>query len=350
MATGDLIWADDFQHYRTLVGVLSPKWTDIGTNMTSAIVGPSNTMFGGGGLYDQCLLAAGNSNGYWRKVLSASYAAGTLGAYFRTGITANASLIMALGDAGTLQLEVRYTATGAITVTRNGTVLATSTNTLAADTVYHIELLATISDAAGTYEVKVNGSSTGWIPAATSQDTKNTANASFNEIRVYSRGANDGGATNHRFAHLYVVEGLSSVGQFVGHTMRPAGAGYIANFAGNFGSNWVNVASVENDGDNTFNQSATDTNKDAFVLQAAPTGIIHSVQATLNVRQDAGSGHTIRAFLRIAGTNYYGAAQTVTATYQMLTWAWTVNPATAVAWVTADLAPGAVELGYERVS
>ena len=350
MATGDLIFADSFQHYKTAAGVLSPAWTSIVSAMTSAVVGDDNRMFDTGGIYDQTLLAAGNGSGAWSKTLPASYAAGTVGTYFRTGVVTSGGLIVALLDSGTLQLDVRYTATGAITVTRNGTVLATSTNTLAVNTAYHIELLATISDAAGTYEVKVNGSSTGWIPAATSQDTKNTANASFNEVRVYSRGSNDAGITNHRFAHLYVVEGLSSVGRYVGHTMRPAGAGYINDFTGNFGSNWLNLADPDNDSDSTFNQSATDTNKDAFVLQAAPTGTIHSVQATLNVRQDAGSGHTIRAFLRIAGTNYYGAAQTVTATYQMLQWTWTVNPATGVAWVTADLAAGAIELGYERVS
>lgn len=235
-------------------------------------------------------------------------------------------------------------------MTRNGTVLATSVNTLAINTAYHIELLATINNSTGTYEVKVNGSSVNWVPNATGANTRATANNTFNEVRLYSRSSNDTGSTTHRFSHLYVVEGLSSVGAYVGHTMRPAGAGYSNQFTGNFGSNWLNVADTENDSDSTFNQSATDTDKDSFLMQAAPTGTIHSVQASINARQDAGTGRTIRAFLRIGGTNYYGAAQSLVATYRMLTWEWTVNPATSVAWTTADLASGSIELGYERVS
>ena len=343
MATGDLIFGDSFQHYQTDVGELSSKWTAAGV-MATAQVGPSLSMFDV--VRDQVLHASGNGVNYWAKVLAANYAAGTLGTYFRTGSFTQVSTIISALDAGAVQLDVRYTTGGLITVTRNGTVLFTSTNALAINTPYHIEFLFTIDQTTGTYEVKVDGSSVGWVPQQTAADTANTANEYFNEIRVHGFDDNGSGSGNHRYSHLYLLEGLNSVGPSVGRIMAPVGAGTNAAWTPNYASNWANVVSA--DGDYTFNQSATAAQQDSHSLTDAPSNTVHGVQAVLQVRQDAGSGHTVRAFLRIAGTNYFGAAKATGATYGMLLWVWTLNPATAAAWTTADLA--GVELGYEFVS
>ena len=83
-------------------------------------------------------------------------------------------------------------------------------------------------------------------------------------------------------------------------------------------------------------------------MQATPSGTVYGIQACALVRQDAGSAHTVRLFVRISGTNYYGSAQTVTASYQYIREIWTLNPATSAQWTTADLAQ--IEVGYELVS
>lgn len=342
MASGDLIFGDSFQHYRTAVGEWPSKWTTL-FNMTSVRVGPEAPMFD---TFDQALLASGSPNGHLLKTLGANYAAGTIGFYFRTGTLATANIFCSASDADTTQLDLRYTTAGLIQVTRNGTALFTSANALSINTPYHIEFLFTIDQTTGTYEVKVNGTSVGWVPQQTGADTAATANEYFNQIRVYSRQTNESSSTNHRFAHLYLLEGLNSVGPSLGWVMTPNGAGTNAAWTPNYASNWANVVTAE--GDNTFNQSATAAQQDSHILGGVPSGTVHGVQATIQVRQDAGSGHTIRAFLRIAGTDYFGAAQTTGATYAMLTWVWALNPATATAWTTADLA--GVELGYEFVS
>lgn len=345
-----LIFADSFCHETTAAGGLPRKWTTQSL-MASAQVGPTTAMFDT--TWSPCLQTAGNSGGYFLKTLPSNYATLTVGTYFRTGVVTNAGIILALGDAGTLQVEVRYTATGAITVTRNATVLATSTNVLAVNTPYHIEFKATINNTTGAYEVRVNGTSTNWIPAATGANTRNTANNYANEVRIYSRSSNDAASTNHRFAHFYVLDTSGSVANsFIGPVILPprypSAAGNHTDWTGNYASNFYNAGEVLGDSDGTFNQTSTTTNKDSFVMQATPSGTVYGVQASVLVRQDAGSGHTVRMFLRISGTNYYGSAQTVTATHQYLTECWTLNPATSAQWVTADLA--SIEAGYELVS
>lgn len=347
-----LIFADSFAHEATAAGALPGKWSSIITNMNTIQVGRSDAqMFDT--TFSPCLLAAGNNGGVMARTLGASYATLIVGAWFRTGNISNAGVIFALVDTITSHVDVRYTAAGLLTVTRNGAVLATSANAIAINTPYHIELRATIHDSTGAYEVRVNGSSVGWIPAATGKDTQNGGNASANTIWVCSRGNNDVYSTNHRYAHVTVCDTSGAVANdFLGPVVipprLPIAAGSNTDWAGNYLSNYLNVSETLTDGDGTFNQTATATDKDSFVMAATPSGTVHAVQASAQVRQDAGSGHTVRLFLRISGTNYYGSAQVVAAVYQIIREVWTLNPATSAQWVTADLA--SIEAGYELVS
>lgn len=344
MATGDLIYADSFQHAMQDSAGVPPGWT-LGSGLSTSIVDGVTPMLG----RDQCWQCGGSAgSGYAWRSLGANFASVTVDFYYRTGALAN-DLIMALDDAGTLQCELRQLSTGELRITRNGTVLATSTNTLTTNNPYHIQVLLTVHNSAGTYEVKVDGTSTGWIPAATGQNTRNGSNDYANRLRMYAASFT-ALATGHRFAYLHVREGLSSSLPALVHVARPSGDGTDADWVGNYAAEWYNVGERWANDDQTFNQSGTDTHKSSHVLQGTPSGTIYGVQASLLARQDAGSGHTIRAYLLIGGTRYYGAAQALGATWARLVWVWPTNPDTSSAWVTADLAPGAIELGYERVS
>jgi len=105
-------------------------------------------------------------------------------------LPSNARQIIYFEDTGTVQCDLRVDPTGHLVVTRNGTTLATSTSVLIANVWYRIEFKLKVDPSAGTIEVHVNGSSTGWIPSTGSLNTRASTNSTFNQIAVGS-GGND---------------------------------------------------------------------------------------------------------------------------------------------------------------
>src|SRR6185312_17491478 len=75
-----------------------------------------------------------------------------VGFHLNLGSSFGASTVFSFRDAGTVQVDLRVTVTGALQITRNGTVLGTSTNLLAGNTWYWIEFKATIDSSAGVAE------------------------------------------------------------------------------------------------------------------------------------------------------------------------------------------------------
>jgi hypothetical protein len=293
------------------------------------------------------------------KTLSAALTTFVVGAWFRTG-TMGAYSIFNFMDSATPTTEhcsVRYTATGAITFTRNGTVLATSTNLMALDTWYHIEAKVTIGDTTGDagtygkYEVRVNGSSVNWIPAAVDADTRNGGNASIGSLRL-GLGANSASLSN-RFQDFYILDLTgASANDFLGPcrfaVLRPVGIGTTAEWTGNYADNFVNVADAAADGDYTFNQSSTAGQTDQFAMKDITAGTVHALQTVLMARQDAGVARTVRSIIRIDGTDYTGVSFALTSTYAAYCDPLSVSPDTSAAWDDAEV--NAAEFGYELVS
>lgn len=346
-----LVFGDSFDHY--LIADILKKWTSSGGSVTDTNIAPAYAL----PPHAAGLIMGGNAVGYYEKTLLAALTTFVCGTWFRTGSLANASLILAFMDSATpanIHVSVRYDTSGHITLCRDATVLATSTNVLAINTWYHIEVKATIDDSTGAYEVKVDGTSVNWIPAATNKDTRNAGNASIGSVRIYSRNANDlGGVTNHRFQDFYVLDTTGAVANdFIGPCrfaiIRPVGVGNSAQWTGNYADNFANVADQQGDGDTTFNQDATAGHIDLFTMTNVPTGTIHAIQHVLMARKDAGAARTIRPKTRIGGTNYDGATVSLAATYVFVTEPVSVSPATTAAWDDAEI--DGAEFGYELVS
>jgi len=337
-----LVFGDSFDHY--LVADVVKKWTAQSGANTSAIAAEYALPPHSVGLH-----LAGNA-GYLEKTLPAALATFICGTWFRTPAL-GAQIILAFIDGTTEHVSVRYDAAGHITFTRNATVLATSTNVIAINTWYHIEAKATIDDAAGTYEVRVNGTATDWIPAATSKDTRNAGNASISGVRVYGNGS----ATGHRFQDFYILNTTGTqASDFLGpcrfQVIRPVGAGNSAQWAGNYADNWSNVAEGQGDSDSTFNQDATAGHIDLFTMSDVPAGTIHAIQHVLMARQDAGAQRVVRPKTRISTTNYSGVSVNTAASYQFLTEPVMFSPATGGSTAFTDAEINGAEFGYELVS
>jgi len=348
-----LVFGDSFDHYA--IGDILKKWSSA-TNMTTSVMTNTQQLAPHG----QCLWALGNASGYYEKPLASPLTTFIAGTWFKTGSIANASLILAFMDSATpanIHVSVRYDTSGHITLCNNATVLATSTNTLSIGTWYHIEVKATIGDAAdspsGRYEVRVNGTATNWIPdSGTGKDTRNSGNATIGSYRIYSRGTNDG-TLGHFFQDFYILDTTGSVSNdFVGPSVfsvsRTVRDGYSSDWTSNYAQNVVNVGEFTGDGDTTFNQSSTAAQIDLFEMTGVPTGTIHAIQHVIMARQDAGAQRTIRPKVRIGSTTYNGTTVNAPASYLFITEAVSVSPATSSAWDDDEI--NGAEFGYELVS
>jgi len=348
-----LVFGDSFDHYA--LADIWKKWT---TGSSDIVTGPYSAI---SPLYALPPHATGFSlwsgSKYIQKTLPTPIATFICGVWYQATTFASASIIMTFMDSATpdnIHVSVRWDTSGHITLCRDSTVLATSTNVMATNTWYHIEVKATIADAtSGCYEVRVNGSATNWIPAVSNGDTRNSGDASIGSVRLYGHAS--GSAGQSRFQDFYILDTTGTqASDFLGPcrfaVLRPTGAGNSAQLTGNYADNWQNVADIASDGDATFNQSSTAGHIDLFTMSDVPAGTIHAIQHVLYARQDPGAQRVIRPKTRIGGTNYNGASINLAASYVIYTQPVMFSPATggSTAWDDAEL--NGAEFGVEVVS
>lgn len=345
-----LLFGDSFDHYYT--ADILRKWTNASNVSASAgiqlstVLPPHQRAL--------ALLPSNNADSYWEKLWGSTPETFVFGVWIRfAGVTLAAQVLTFHDNGGTEHVSLRTDTSGHFTFTRAGTVLATSTNTLSANTWYHIEGKVTIGDAAdspsGAYEVRVNGSSTGWIEAvASGADTRNGGNKSITSVRFHSRAVNSSFTYANDF---YLLDTSGSVANdFLGPcrfaVLYPAGAGSSAEWAGNYADNFVNLR--EADGDSTFNQSGTASQLDLFNMMDVESGTIHAIQHVILARQDAGAQRSVRPKTRISSTNYDGSTVNTGPDYVYVLEPRSVSPATSAQWTASEI--NGAEFGYELVS
>jgi len=342
------LFGDSFDHY--LFADIGKKWTPSGGQDRTDLL-PAYACPGQGHVVG--LAFGGSSTGYLRRTIAATetFVAGV----WYCSPTGTAVPVMVFLDGATEHVSVRIDATYHLTFTRNGTVLATSSNVLSSGAWAFIEVKVTIGDAgdspSGRYEVRVNGSATGWIPdSGVGQDTRNGGNKNITVVGLQTGGSTT--ATTHRFQDFYVLNTSGAVANdFLGPcrfaVLRPVGVGSSAQWTGNWAENLANVNEQFADGDTTFNQDATAGHIDYFTMTDIPAGTVHALQHVLMGR-DSGATRTIRPKTLISATPYSGTSFALGAAYTFHCDPVTVSPATTAQWDDAEV--NAAEFGYEMVS
>ena len=203
--------------------------------------------------------------------------------------------VAALVDGATVQLQLGIDAGGRLIVKRgqNGTTIATSSSVLSVGVWYHVELKATIHPSAGVVEVRVNGSSVGWIPQTTGLNTRNTANNFVNGVLIIG---NIAGA-QITLDDLYVLDttGVAPLNDFIGdcriETKFPNVAGTFTQWTPN--GEAVNFQCVDNNPpiDTTFVSDSTPLNRDlyGFTDLSASFAILAATVLYRASKSDAGS-------------------------------------------------------------
>lgn len=335
-----LRFVDSFDHYAT--ADFTQKWTSITSSPTiSSGTGRRGT---------NCF--RGNTSAHELSKTLDNQATWIVGfAFTPEGSTSGDEPILIFLDGASVQTDIRLRTDGTLRATRNGTTLATSSNALSAATTYYIETKVTISDASGVVEVRVNGSSTGWINI-TSQDTKNTANAYANVIRLKT-------VTNAaRFDDLYVCDGTGSANNdFLGDVRvdcyLPSGNGNSSQLAGSDGNSTDNYALVDEasqNGDTDYVQSATASQKDtyAFADMSHTPSSIFGVQVNMVAKKDDSGTRTICSVTRSGGSDTDGATQALATSYVDYREILETDPNTAAAWTRTNL--NSAEFGVKVVS
>lgn len=344
-----LKFIDGFDHYST--SELLAKWTaSSGTVAISSGAGRNGT----GALQAP---SASSAAATVTKTLAAASAAFVIGFAFNpSALPTSAREILTLFDAGSVQVDVRLNPDATLSVTRAGTALTSGTSSLSLslNAWAYIEFKVTIADSIAANSCKVNVNGVNWINVATGQDTKATANASANHLRL---GPNGGfpGSTTWKYDDLYVCDQSGSVNNdFLGdvrvETLLPSGAGNSTQWTPSAGSNYQCVDENPPNGDTDYVSSSFATNVDTYAmgnLSTSPSSI-KGVQTNLYARKDDAGAHSIAAVVRSGGTDYAGATTAVGDTYAFLSEIREADPATSAAWTAAGV--NAMQCGQRQVS
>lgn len=228
--------------------------------------------------------------------------------------------LIAFKDDITTQVDVRVKTNGSVIVTRNGTQLgsASAPGVIALGTNF-VEFSATISDAAGAYEVKVNGTS---VLSGSSADTKQTANAFAN--RLFINGGN-GSGNSAIISDIYCNDGAGGdtyygPGWRVDHWQLAADGAHTDStpLSSTRKSNVDDSTGfgVGNDGDTTYNSMASSGQRDTFTLTAGATaGTIKSVAVSVVARQDDAATVSLRPVLKTGASVTQPTATALSTSY-----------------------------------
>jgi hypothetical protein len=321
-----LRFIDGFDHYNSM----TQKWTTLSGTPTFTSVG---TRFSVG----QCLvLSFANPV----KALD-SQATWVIGGAVKFGSFGTTSSIIGVRDVGTQQVDVRVNASGNLTVTKNGTVIGTSTSSMISLNVwYYLELKVTIHNTTGAYEVRLNGVTVPGL-SATGVDTRNTANNSANEIFMSTAGG-----ITYTYDDLYVCDGTGSTNNdFLGDvrvdTILPTADGSSTDFTPSTGTdNYAMVDDATPDSDSTYIASGTLNDLDLYTfadLQSL-TGSVFGIQSVIFGRKDDAGTRSVAPAIKTGVTTAVGADFTLAASYSYNLQIFETNPANgSAAWTISDV-------------
>jgi hypothetical protein len=340
-----LRFIDGFDHYNSAILRASTKWNCFGVPTISATGGRRSS----GALY--C-----DGNMGVSKTLDNQQTWIVGFAYYCTAYGASNATLVSFYDSATTQCGLYINAVGNLKFYRGdkfGTALGTSANTIQLNTWNYIECKVKIANSGGTVEVRVNGSSTGWL-SLSGLDTCSNANEYANIIRLSYP---DYDSTKY-YDDVYIADitGASN-NDFLGDVRvdayYPTGNGTYSQFVGSDSDstdNYLHLDETSPDNDATYVQSATVGHKDTYAfgdMTHTPSAIF-GVQIVPDVKKDDDGARTGRTCLISGATESPGTAQAISTSYVMWPEIYNTDPNTSAAWTKANF--NAIEAGYEIAS
>ncbi len=248
-------------------------------------------------------------------------------------------------DGTTTQLEIRWTAANHLQVTRNGTVLATSSGTFATGIWHYFDYEVVIDPTVGVFKLWRDGVS---VFNLTGINTQNSSNAYYNKIQW------DTAASTFRLDDVYFLDNQGStnnsrIGECKSVGILINGNGLTDNLVPLSGSNYQNVNEVVPDGDTSYNSSATPGDLDLYTIPAQSIpGTIFGTKTSVVYRKDDANARTCAILIRSGSTTFVGSTLVCSSSYQIGTQIDEVDPNTSSAWTNSNL--NAAQIGFKIIS
>jgi len=226
----------------------------------------------------------------------------------------------------------------------NGTILGSTSVSLAIDTWYWLEIRLLCADSGGRLVVKLDGATM----VDYTGDTKNGGTSSnIDSVQVFGSGGSS------RIDDFYGLDatGSSPYNTFLGDckvvTLAPSGAGATTGMTPSTGANYTCVDELP--------YSATDYvtgatgQKDTYALTDLPSGIssVLAVQANAIAKKSDAGALSVKNVVRSSSTDYAGTATAILPTDTTVSTIRTTDPATSTTWTTSGV--NALEVGAEVV-
>ncbi len=328
-------------------------WTSVGSSSTWS-VSATNGRTGGSSL--RCVHSGYD---FLQKTLDAQSTWGVALAFRTTTLpTAAAGIVVAsFIDGTTTQVDFRVISTGQIVITRNGTVLGTSTNSILTNAYYFMEMKVLINSSTGTAELRVNG--VAWIGPLTSQNTQATGNASANVVSLSTSTNVNTSAFTADYDDVVFwdgqttdANGFSDIHDFIGDCglvwLLPTGAGSTTQFTPLTGSNWSEVNEATPDGDTSYVEDSTVGQLDTYAMaDLAGTAVtVKSLACVSYARKTDVGSRGMKTELRSASANASHATEISLGNsyiYNFQNWGQDPNNGSATNWTPTSV--NAVEAG-----
>jgi hypothetical protein len=250
----------------------------------------------------------------------------------------------------TLTLDTIYGITKLYGGNSSALLYATGNNSTNLGTYGFLEIHLKTHATAGIFEVQYNGNT---IASISGVKTAYSANNYFNAVFF---GAGNGSAV---VDDMRLFDTTTGAGTYPcnswGGDLRVASIYPSSNSSVTWtpsGSN--NWSDINNQGTQslgtTYNTTSTVGNEDLFNLQTLSSVIseIIGVQIKGAYQETDAAAHTLEQLLHISGTDYPGAAKTLSQGWQYFTDIYPINPATGVSWVLTDV--NSLIAGYKALS
>ncbi len=311
----NVVFTDSYDHYS--YADMGKKYVTTPSSSASFVTGRNGNAFSVGSFNSASFNIAATQTVYFEAAMKWS------------SVTAVSTAIIFRDGSAVTHLDLRTTAGAELQITRNGTVLATTSGLgLLNNTWYHVGFYGLIDDTTGAYELRIDGMTK---LSATNVDTRNAGTASVATIFLNSNASGD-----TIFDDL-VVSTDGFCGDCVVKAIFPNGVGNYSQWTPSTGLGWQCVDEAAMNSDTDYVSSATPGQRNSYDFASVGTGTIKAVQQVTTCRKDDTGSRTIKQFARISGTDYDGTAASVSGSYVMQRRVMSVNPATGTAWTGAQV-------------
>jgi len=337
-----LLFLDSFDHSGTTGAMVLKKW-DVDNGI--AIISTTTVRTGTGALFLQ-------SSGALLKVIPLPGDVFILGCAIRCPAWPTSTNLVEFLEGATLHVALAVNASGFLVVKRDTTVLATATSgPLAINTWYYLEVKVVVHDSAGSVAVRIDAVPLTFSASLTGVDTRNGGTGNVDRLGLRGGGGtgvfvddlylcDDAGTTNNDFLGICVVERL----------LPSTGNGDLTDFTPSTGTDHGALVDENPPTDDTdYNTGDTVGQQDCYQYPSlALTGAILGIQTNLYARKTDAGARTVAPIVRLGSVTYPGAAVAPTTSYKYLTEVRETNPATGLAWTSADIT--ALQAGMKIVS